>query len=99
MKTRFLFFLAGTLLFLSMSAIAEGACWEDSLSRVDRDILVMGSGAVYRLLDDPKIITFWLPVSRLTICEQTGSADGEIVVYYEIRSADAPEVVRAVGAR
>ena len=42
-----------------MSALAEGACWNDSLARVD----------------------------------------GEIVSYYEIRNADAPEIVRAVGAR
>jgi len=59
MKTRPLFFLAGILLFFSMSALAEGACWNDSLARVD----------------------------------------GEIVSYYEIRNADAPEIVRAVGAR
>lgn len=82
-----------------MSALAEGACWQDSLARVDRDILVMRSGVVYRLLDDPRIITFWLPFSRLTICEQTGYVDGELVNYYEIRNADAPEVVRALGAR
>ena len=94
-----LFIFAIVLFVLSLSAVAEAACWEDSLARVDRDILVMRSGAAYQLVDDPRVVTFWLPLSQITICDKVGYADGQIVNYYEIRNADAPEIVRAVEAR
>ncbi len=58
-----------------------------------------GSGAVFQLIDDPGIIAFWLPLSEISICEQTGYYDGQIVNYYEIRNADSIGVVRAVAAR
>ena len=89
------FFLAALLLLL-MTAVSQAACWEDSLARVDGDLLFMRSGAVYQLLDDPRAVAFWFPLSQITICEETGDVDGQLVGYYEIRSADGVGVVRAV---
>ena len=79
-----------------MTAVSQAACWEDSLARVDGDLLFMRSGAVYQLLDDPRAVAFWFPLSQITICEETGDVDGQLVGYYEIRSADGVGVVRAV---
>jgi hypothetical protein len=86
-------------MLLFISAVSEAACWEDSLARVDGDLLFMRSGAVYQLLDDPRVVAFWFPLSQIAICEVTGDVDGQLVGYYEIRSADGVGVVRAVAAR
>lgn len=95
-RLRFLRFFLAALLLLSFSAVSEAACWEDSLARVDRDLLLMRSGAVYQVLDDPRAVASWFPLSEITICEQAGYVDGQLVSYYEIRNADAVETVRAV---
>jgi hypothetical protein len=96
---RFLRFFLAALMLLSISSVVEAACWEDSLARVDRDLLFMRSGAVYQLLDDPRVVAFWFPLAPITICEQTGYVDDQLVGYYEIRNADANETVTAVAAR
>ncbi len=99
LRLRFLRFFFAALLLLSISAVSEAACWEDSLARVDRDLLLMRSGAVYQVLDDPRVVAFWFSLSQITICEQAGDVDGQLVGYYEIRNADAVGVVRGVAAR
>jgi hypothetical protein len=98
-RRRFLRVLIAALVLFSISAISEAACWEDALARVDRDLLLMRSGDVYQLLDDPRIVAFWFPLASITICEQARYVDGQLVGYYEIRNADAAETVRAVAAR
>jgi hypothetical protein len=98
-RVRFLRFVLAALVLLSISTISEAACWQDSLAKVDRDLLFMRSGAVYQLLDDPRLVAFWFPLSKITICEQTGYVDGQIVGYYEIRNADAVETVKAMAVR
>ena len=86
------------LLFL-MSTPAQSACVDDALARVHRDALLMDSTAVYRVLDDPWAVVFWLPLSKVTICEQVGNVDDEIAIYYEIRNQDRNQMVRAVRER
>jgi hypothetical protein len=86
------------LLFL-MSTPAESACVDDALARVGRDTLLMDSKTVYRVLDDPRAVVFWLPLSKVTICDQVGNVDDEIAVYYEIRNQDKNQMVRAVRER
>ena len=85
--------------FLFLSSVSQGACWEDALDTVDRDLLVMRSGAIYRILDDPAATALWVPLSRMTICDQTGYLDGEIVTYFEIRNEDATQMIRATRER
>lgn len=83
------------LLFL-MSTPAESNCIDDALARVDTDTLVMASKSVYRLLDDPRAIVFWLPLSRVTICDEVGNVGDEMAIYYEIRNQDQNQMVRAM---
>jgi hypothetical protein len=92
------FFLA-VLLLLFLSSVAQGACWEDTLDTVDRDLLVMRSGAIYRILDDPAVTAFWIALSRITICDQTGNVGDQIVTYFEVRNEDANQMVRATRER
>src|SRR5262249_24953303 len=40
-------FSKGTIILHAIAYLAEAGCWEDSLQRVDRNILIMGSEAVY----------------------------------------------------
>lgn len=49
--------------------------------------------------NDPRLVAFWFPLSKITVCEQSGYVDGQIVGYYEIRSADAVETVKAMALR
>ena len=86
------------LLFL-MSTPGESACVDDALARVDTDILLMDSTAVYRVIDDPRAIVFWLPLSKVTICDQVGNVDDEMVIYYEIRNQDQNQTVSAIRER
>ena len=86
------------LLFL-MSTTAESACVDDALARVYRDTLLMDSKTVYRVLDDPRAVVFWLPLSKVTICDQVGNVDDELAIYYEIRNQDKNQMVRAVRER
>ena len=60
------FLLASILLVITMSTVSEADCWEDSLSRVNKDILVMTSGAVYQVVPrDAMNSAFWLSVLKL----------------------------------
>jgi hypothetical protein len=96
---RLLHFFLAVLLILFLSSVSQGACWGDALDTVDRDLLVMRSGAIYRILDDPAATALWVPLSRITICDQTGYVDGEMVTYFEIRNEDATQMVRATRER
>lgn len=87
------------ILFLLMSTAAESACINDALSKVDKDTLLMDSTAVYRVLDDWRAVVFWLPLSKVTICDQVGNVDDEMVVYYEIRNQDQNQTVWAMRER
>ena len=92
-------FLLSIILLFLMSTPAESACVDDALARVHRDTLLMDSTAVYRALDDPWAVVFWLPLSKVTICDQVGNVDDEIAIYYEIRNQDKNQMVRAVRER
>ena len=82
-----------------MSTPGESACVDDALDRVNRDTLLMASKSVYRLLDDPRAVVFWFPLSTVTICDQVGNVDDEIAIYYEIRNHDQNQMVRAIRER
>ena len=72
---------------------------DDALDSVEQDTLLMDSTAVYRVLDDWKAVVFWLPLSKVTICDQVGNVDDEIVIYYEIRNQDQNQTVSAIRER
>jgi hypothetical protein len=92
------FFLSIALLLLT-STPAESACTDDALARIETDTLLMASKAVYRILDDRSAVAFWFPLSTVTICDQVGNVDDEIVIYYEIRNHDQNQMVRAIRER
>jgi hypothetical protein len=92
------FLLSVVLLFL-LSTPAESACVDDVLEKVNRDTLLMDSQAVYRVLDSRGGVVFWLPPSKVTICDQVGNVDDEMVIYYEIRNQDENQMVRAMRER
>ena len=56
----------------------------------------MDSTALYRVLDDWRAVVFWLPLSKVTICDQV---DDEMEIYYEIRNQDQNQMVRAIRER
>jgi hypothetical protein len=87
------------ILFFLMSTPAESTCIDDALARVATDTVVMASQSVYRLLDDPRAIVFWLPLSRVTICDEVGNVGDEMAIYYEIRNQDQNQMVRAIRER
>jgi len=84
--------LLSIILLLLMSAPGESACVNDALNRVDKDTVLMDSTALYRVLDDWRAVVFWLPLSKVTICDQV---DDEMEIYYEIRNQDQNQMVRA----
>ena len=91
--------LLSIMLLLWMSTPAEGDCTDDALDSVEQDTLLMDSTAVYRVLDDWKAVVFWLPLSKVTICDQVGNVDDETEIYYEIRNHDQNQMVRAIRER
>jgi hypothetical protein len=88
--------LLSIILLLLMSAPGESACVDDALNKVDKDTLLMDSTALYRVLDDWGAVVFWLPLSKVTICDQV---DDEMEIYYEIRNQDQNQMVRAMRER
>ena len=88
--------LLSIILLLLMSAPGESACVNDALNRVDKDTRLMDSTALYRVLDDWGAVVFWLPLSKVTICDQV---DDEMEIYYEIRNQDQNQMVRAMRER
>jgi hypothetical protein len=96
---KFSSFLLSFMLLLLPSARAEADCVDETLNGIDADILLMDSQEVYQLLDDPRAVIFWLPLSRVTICDQIGNVDDDIGLYYEIRNQDANQSVRALRER
>ena len=98
-RLKFSCFLLSIILLFLMSTPGESACVDDALARVNTDILLMDSTAVYRVIDDPRAVVFWLPLSKVTICDQLGNVDDEIAIYYEIRNQDQNQMVRAVRER
>jgi len=84
------FLLAIILLVITMSTVSEADCWEDSLKRVDKDILVMTSGAVYQVVPrDAMNSAFWLPPANATICDSIVDVGGELMTYYQIFNRDS----------
>jgi hypothetical protein len=98
-RLKFSCFLLSIVLLLLMSTPGESACVDDALDRVNRDTLLMASKSVYRLLDDPRAVVFWFPLSTVTICDQVGNVDDETAIYYEIRNHDQNQMVRAIRER
>jgi len=87
LRTRFL--LTIVLLVTSMATVAEADCWDDALKRVDKDIIVMASGAVYRVIPrDVMNSTFWLPPANTTICDSISDVGGAQITYYQIFNRD-----------
>ena len=94
------FLLAVILLVITMSTVAEADCWEDSLKRVDRDILVMDSGAVYQVIpEDAMTSVFWLPPAHITICDSIVDVGSDLMLYFQIRSWDDAVTVWATRER
>ena len=90
-------FCLAFILVLLTSTVSYGDCFDDALAKVDGRILVMDSGAVYRITDAKGVeITFWLPPAEVTICDQV-SISGEI--YYSISNKDMNETVLAARER
>jgi hypothetical protein len=46
----------------------------------------MRSGAAYSLAESARY-AFWLPLARVTICNQLLNVDGEVLTHYELRNA------------
>jgi hypothetical protein len=84
------FFVAIILLVITMSTVAEADCWEDSLKQVDKEILVMASGAVYQVVPrDAMTSAFWLPPTNATICDSIVDVGGALMTYYQIFNRDS----------
>ena len=83
------FFLAIILLVITMGTVAEADCWDDSLRRVDKEIIVMSSGAVYRVVPrDAMNSAFWLPPTNTTICDAIADVGGAQMTYFQIFNRD-----------
>src|SRR5262249_49527610 len=81
-RIRSLPFCLALILVLFTRATSEADCMEDALDKVDGRILVMASGALYRVTNTKGVeLTFWLPPAGVTICDQV-TISGEI--YYSI---------------
>ena len=91
-------FLLSIILLFLLSTSVESACVDDVLERVDRDTLLMDSQGLYRVLDNRGVAVFWLPLSRVTICDPLDSIGDETVIY-EIRNHDDNQVVQALRER
>jgi hypothetical protein len=98
-RLKFSCFLLSIMPLFLMSTLAESACINDALDRVNGDTLLMASQSVYRLLDDPRAVVFWLPLSKVTICDQWDDVDDDIAIYYKIRNQDENQMVRAMRER
>jgi hypothetical protein len=86
-------FCLAFILVLLTSTVSYSDCYDDALAQVDGNMLVMDSGAVYRVTNTKGVeIAFWLPPARVTICEMV-SFTGEI--YYTISNKDMNETVWA----
>jgi hypothetical protein len=72
-RLKFSSLLLSIILLFLMSTLAESACVDDELDRVSRDTLLMASKSVYRVIDDRRAVVFWLPLSKVTICDQLGN--------------------------
>jgi hypothetical protein len=84
-----------SLFLLFLTAAADAACWDDAIGAVKGELLLMRSGAVYRILGGPNAIAFWLPPARVTICEQVADTGSQLVPYFEVRNLDANQMIRA----
>jgi hypothetical protein len=98
-RRQFSRFLLSIILLLLMSTPVESTCLDDALATLDADTLIMVSTSVYRLLDDRRAVVFWLPLSKVTICDEVGNVGDEMALYYEIRNHDQNQMVRAMRER
>ena len=97
LRLRSLPFCLALILVLFTRATSEADCIEDALDKVDGRILVMASGAVYRVTNTKGVeLTFWLPPAGVTICDQV-TISGEI--YYSISNKDMNQTVWAARER
>ena len=86
-RPRFLFTIV--LLVMTMGTVAGADCWDDSLKLVDKDIIVMASGAVYRVIPrDVMNSAFWLPPANTTICDSIADVGGTQMTYFQIFNRD-----------
>jgi hypothetical protein len=97
--SRFSRFLLSLALLLLLSTSAESFCIDDVLQRIDKDTLLMRSNAAYRILDDWRSVVFWLPLSKVTICDEFGNVDDDMMIYYDIYNHDQNQIVPAVRER
>jgi|SoiMethySBSTD1v2_1073268.scaffolds.fasta_scaffold123105_2 hypothetical protein len=74
------------IMLFATIGVSAAACWDDVLAKKDRDLLLMRSGAVYQLLDDPRLVAFWFPLARISICDQVGYVGDQATTYYVIRN-------------
>jgi hypothetical protein len=96
-RLRSLPFCLAFILVLFTGAVSEADCVEDALAKLDGGILVMASGAIYRIINTNGVnLAFWLPPAGVTICDQV-SITGEI--YYSINNKDMNETVWAARER
>jgi hypothetical protein len=80
--------LAISLLLSAMSTVAQADCWEDSLKSASRNLLVMDSDDVYRVMPSGEMTAvFWLPSAHVTICDSMDERDDGLI-YYRIRNWD-----------
>lgn len=94
------FLLAVILFVLMMSTVSEAVCWDDSLNEVDGDIVVMASGAVFRVLPvDAMNSVFWLPPTAVAICDLIVDVRGEWMTQYQIFNQDKAVSVWATRKR
>ena len=92
----FVFSLA-VIVILSSGSVSYGACGQDSIARVERGMILMASGAVYRIIDNNGVaLAFWLPPSGVVICEQL-TPDNQL--YFSISNQDQNETVFAIRER
>jgi hypothetical protein len=90
-------FCLAFILVLLTTTVSEADCVEDALAKVEGGIIVLASGAVYRVTNTKGVdLAFWLPPAGVTICDQV-SITGEI--YYSISNKDMNETVLAARER
>jgi hypothetical protein len=91
--------LLSLVLLLLLSTPAESFCVDDVLQGIDKDTLLMRSNAAYRVLDDRRAVVFWLPLSKVTICDELGNVNDEMMIYYDIYNHDQNQTVPALRER
>jgi hypothetical protein len=90
---------AATLVLTLLCGPAGVGCWRDVVDGRKGNMLAMRSGMIYQVLDNAVRRTFWLPLTRVSICEQFANVNGAVAVLYEIRNQDRAEMITAARTR